>query len=388
MRKEGILTESASSTELLGALLAVLASTEEEMGVEASSADAFVANLYDEFRKGRCLLGTPLLTNIANGPERPLGSCSAAPIDPRGSKFDQERILERYYAQNMGTGMNLDAAIDPCSTVIRLNEHAAAFEGNGHCERYVGNIAHIDIDHPRILEFIELKSNVANLIHFNLSINVTESFQAALIGGGSWRLRDGTKISAPLLWDRIASCAWTCGDPGLIWLDRYNRQNSLNGICAYTTVAPCAEVGLSPGETCVFGYLNLAAFICQRDGKLEVDLDAIGSTTRLLVRALDAAITYSYRHQPTSVSSRQSFRARKIGVGVCGWSDLLLWLGMDYGGAVSDDLLSEILSVRQQIFHELAAPLVLSTRHGWPLTRRIFFHGTLWIQRPSNGSIG
>jgi len=232
---------------------------------------------------------------------------------------------------------------DPCETLLRLNAHAEKVEISGSCERYVGNIAHVSIAHPRVLDFISVKTRHSDIVHFNISVDVNHDFMNSVVRGGRFRTLDGIEQPSIDVWEALVNSAWECGDPGIMSLERYNLGNALASHSPYVTTAPCAEVGLSPGEACVFGYINLAACL---DGQLgnNLNFDLLGDVAECLTRVLDDALELSIVGSPIALTSSVLKAKRKIGISVCGLADVLLWLGVDYGSATSMALLRDVLA--------------------------------------------
>ncbi|WP_081901925.1 hypothetical protein [Lentzea aerocolonigenes] len=360
MRREAILAPDGSSADLLAGLIARLAGAEQALGEAAHDADDALTDFYDFTRRGLCTLGSPLLTNIAAG-RQALGSCSAVPLKVRSLVAADLDLAEAYYNLNMGSGYDLSDAEDPCALLQRLNQHAARVQNSGSCERYVGNIAHISVHHPQVLDFIAVKTGRDDLVHFNISVDVTDDFTAALAAGSSIRMTDGSRRGAQEIWDALVACAWSCGDPGLISLKRYNAGNALSEVAPYVTTAPCAEVGLSPGETCVFGYVNVAACLSAGPNP-KVNLDLVGKVAACLTRMLDDAVEASVKALPVPASAAVMASKRKIGIGLCGLADALLWMGLDYASPESLQVVADVLATIN--FCSKEASLRLARRRG------------------------
>ncbi|MCZ6692177.1 MAG: hypothetical protein O7H41_21550 [Planctomycetota bacterium] len=341
MRKGGILGEGEEPEQMIERVLDAVLDVEQKFGARPKEIRAFRAEVEELLCAGLLALGTPILTN-AGRKAAALSSCVAIPIGPRRPLESTLPTIEGHYSQSMGSGFNLDSEDDPVTIVEALNEHAQSLTAASSHERAIANMANIDIDHPRVLDFIPLKSSRDDLVHFNLSINVTSAFMACLETGGIFTLRDGTRVEASALYDSIVLAAWECGDPGLIFLERFNADNPTPHVGAYTTSAPCAEVGLAPGEACVFGYVNLAAF--GRPGHPHgFDFSLLQRVVGPLTRLLDDALEVSLPLYPTERSRIVMAEKRKIGIGVCGFADLLVRLGIPYGSERSTRLLRDIL---------------------------------------------
>lgn len=342
MRSGRILGDDESSDELIELVLHQIFHIETDFGV-APTAIVRRQNQFAEYMMRKLvMLGTPLLTNAGRKDRRALGSCAAIPVDLQQSFSDVVSALESYYAQNMGSGFDLNPVPDPVSVVDAINRHAEELTAAGTCDRYIGNLANIDIDHPRVREFVSKKASGAKLPHLNLSVNIGEEFMAALAGDQLFTLRDGTTAPASLLWGEIVQAAWQCGDPGVLFLDRYNDDNPTPSVGRYSTTAPCAEVGLAPGESCVFGYLNLGGFL-NGQHKPGIDFELLSEVTRLLVRVLDDALERSLDCYPTPASQAVMRAKRRIGIGIVGFADLLIRLGVPYDAPTATRILQDIL---------------------------------------------
>lgn len=339
-----ILAPSQSSSALLEKLGERLEACELAFGEPRASARSFAKRFLDYVERGTCILGSPLLTNVGAG-HGTLSSCAAIPIDSAKLTSDEFETVESYYGLNMGSGYNLDSCADPVGVLLALNAHASGIEASKTCERYIGNIAHLSVRHPRVAEFASAKIDHSGVVHFNTSIDVDDGFMNAVGNDTAFELNDGNRIDATQIWSNITEAAWECGDPGIISLSRFNQCNSVHAVSPYVTTAPCAEVGLANGETCVFGYINLAACLGLIDGVLDLDCELVGEISECLTRVLDDALELSVKSYPHAHSRQAMLGNRKIGIGVCGFADALLWLGVDYGSEDACNFLRRALSV-------------------------------------------
>lgn len=342
MRVGGILANSESPDELIERVLDTIFGVEAQLGVAAVSTTRKRNQFAEYMMRKLVILGTPLLTNAGREDRRVLGSCAAIPVDLRQPFSAVAPTIEAYYEQNMGSGFDLNLVPDPVSVVEAINQHAEELTASGAYDRYIGNLATIDIDHPRVRAFVGAKANGVKLPHLNLSVNIGEEFMAALADGKQFTLRDGIPVPASLLWAEIVQAAWQCGDPGVLFLDRYNEDNPTPTVGRYSTTAPCAEVGLAPGESCVFGYLNLGEFL---NGQHEpaIDFKLLGEVARLLVRVLDNALERSLDYYPSPLSQTVMRAKRRIGIGIVGFADLLIRLGVPYDAPKATQILQDIL---------------------------------------------
>ena len=284
--------------------------------------------------------GTPTLTN-AGRPEyvnAALSSCVVIPVDLR-DKSDAAEIIRSYYRQNMGSGFDFSPYDDPVALLEWLNNLSVEETATGQYDRYIGNMGTLHVSHPKIIEFIQAKKE-KDLRHFNISVDVNEDFMEAAIKGDPFQLADGTRIDAQdLLWS-MAQSAVRNGDPGIIYLDRMNRDNPVEAMSPYVSTPPCSEMGLASGETCQFGYINLAKFTSPNG----IDWEKLASATVLMTRGLDNAIEVSCGGYPGSESLRLANLKRKIGIGICGIADALITCGIPYDSDTARTLARDMLS--------------------------------------------
>lgn len=224
-------------------------------------------------------------------------------------------------------------------------------------------MATLRCDHPDIEHFIAAKQDGLSLRHFNLSVLVSDEFmravsedrdwalvfpQEALGGAGScdtvlrvWsgsampvRCRVMKTVRARALWDAIMRATYDYAEPGVLFIDRINRQNNLHyreQICATN---PCAEIPLPPYGACDLGSINLVSFVRRPfAADAAIDLRAIGDTVAVAVRMLDDVVDVS--RFPLDRQARQAQGTRRVGLGMTGLADALIMLGMTYGSPES-----------------------------------------------------
>lgn len=285
--------------------------------------------------------GTPTLTNAGRPEysESALSSCVVIPVDLR-QKDEAAIKIRSYYKQNMGSGFDFTPYEDPIGMLTWLNDFSATETATGGYDRYIGNMGNLAVFHPQIREFIKSKRE-RSLPHFNISVDVNEEFMDAANQGKPYRLADGTEIDASeLLW-QMAECAHNNGDPGIIYLDRMNRDNPIAEFSPYTSTPPCSEMGLASGETCQFGYINLAKFVTPEG----VNWDKLTDATMVMTRTLDNAIQISCGGYPDPESLRLANLKRKIGIGVCGLADIFLAYDLPYDSEEARQFARNVLSV-------------------------------------------
>jgi ribonucleoside-diphosphate reductase alpha chain len=199
------------------------------------------------------------------------------------------------------------------------------------------NMAVLRVDHPDVLDFIDAKASGLEFQNFNLSVGLTDDFMEAVATGTSWNLvhpthrRRVARVDAREVFRRMVDAAWRTGDPGVLYLDTINRANPLPALGPIETTNPCGEVPLLPGESCVLGSVNLAHMLSEAGGRAGVDWERLRHAVRVGVRFLDDVIEVNREPLPEIAEITRAHR--KIGLGVMGFAECLVRLGVSYASA-------------------------------------------------------
>ena len=208
-----------------------------------------------------------------------------------------------------------------CRTIMSAGARRGAMMGTLRC------------DHPDIEMFIDAKADPANLRNFNVSVLVPDTFIDAVRKDSDWNLVFDGKVyrtvRARALWQRLMRATYDYAEPGVIFIDRINAQNNLNYCETINATNPCGEQPLPAYGACLLGSINLARLVTRPfAGDARLDTAALEEHVRLAVRFLDNIIDVS--HYPLAAQKKEAKAKRRIGLGVTGLADALIFCGLSY----------------------------------------------------------
>jgi len=227
-------------------------------------------------------------------------------------------------------------------------------------QRRGAQMAIMRCDHPDIEDFIEAKRRNAALQMFNLSVAVTDAFMEAVKGDKPWDLVFGgtvyRTIPARALWDRIMRSTYDYAEPGVFMVDRVNRMNNLSYCEDIRACNPCGEQPLPPYGACLLGSVNLTRFVTDPLGPTAaIDTEALSRTVRSAVRFLDNIIDLS--NYPLAKQQAEAVAKRRMGIGVTGLGDALIFLGLRYGSDPAVALAERVMAQIREVAYEASADL-------------------------------
>ena len=220
---------------------------------------------------------------------------------------------------------------------MRIFDAATAVMKQGG-KRRGANMGILSADHPDIVEFISAKADLTTLSNFNISVGVTDDFMERAAKQQDWPLinphtnKKVRTMGAHTLFELIVTNAWRTGDPGLIFLDEINRRNPTPHLGRLEATNPCGELPLLPYESCNLGSINLAKMV--RGGR--IDWDRLAEVTALGVRFLDNVVEAN--RFPLPEIEAITHGNRKVGLGVMGFADALIQLGIPYDSEEAVDI--------------------------------------------------
>lgn len=219
------------------------------------------------------------------------------------------------------------------------------------------NMGILHVSHPDIMEFITSKVGGERLKNFNISVAVDDAFMQALSNGDGYKLinpRNGetaATLKAADIFAAIVTAAWQCADPGLVFIDEINRRNQTPAVGAVEATNPCGEQPLLPFESCNLGSVNLALMV--RGGK--IDYERLARTVRGAVRFLDNVIDAS--RFPLDEIRDRTRANRKIGLGVMGWAEMLIQMGIPYDSEEAVKTAEELMKFIAETARDASAEL-------------------------------
>lgn len=304
-----------------------------------------------------------------------LSACFVLPVgDSLDSIFDSLKSAAKIHQSGGGTGFSFSSlraqgsivksthgvASGPVSFIKIFDVATETIKQGG--TRRGANMAILRVDHPDIFEFIHSKLDQRSLINFNISVGITAEFMQAYCESGDFALRDPQsqavvkRVSARELFKQIVQVAWSCGDPGLIFLDRINLFNPTPRVGPMESTNPCGEQPLLPYESCNLGSLNLGEYLVNE----VFDWESFRKDIHTAVRFLDNVIDQNF--YPVEECRKITLKNRKIGLGVMGFADLLLGLGLPYGSVEAVKMGEQVMSF---LDHEAKkASMMLATKRG------------------------
>src|SRR5437868_1500799 len=365
-----------SPSDLFWRVARTIAQADRRYGGSEKAAEELAGEFFGLIADRLFVPNSPTLMN-AGRPLGQLSACFVLPVDDALSNgksgiYDTLRSMALVHQSGGGTGFSF-SRLRPKNDIVRSTMGVASgpvsfmtlFDASTDVVKQGGtrrgaNMGILRVDHPDILEFIACKDDLTQVTNFNISVAVTDAFMRAVEEGGAYDLihpRSGQavgQLDAREVFRKVAHGAWNTRAPGGYFIDRANHYSPVPHLGSYEATNPCGEQPLLPYDVCNLGSINVGLFA--RDG--DVDWDRLRTAVHLCTHFLDNVIDAN--RYPLSEIDALAKRIRRIGLGVMGWADLLVQLGLPYN---SDEAVA--LGRKLMEFVDEQAKVASEKQEGW-----------------------
>jgi len=349
--------------EMFWRVARVIADEDRRHGASEAAVEEVARQFYGLMTTGKFEPNSPTLMN-AGRPLGQLSACFVLPVDDTLSNgksgiYDTLKAMALVHQSGGGTGFSF-SRIRPEGDVVKSTMGVASgpvsfmklYDASTEVVKQGGtrrgaNMGIIRVDHPDIRTFITCKDDTSEVTNFNISVAITDAFMDAVREEREYELRNPRtgeivgREDAREIFDLIVRGAWKTGEPGTFFVDRANEFNPVPHLGSYEATNPCGEQPLLPYDVCNLGSVNVGAFVKPEAGwgtdpDEAIDWEELGRVVRLATHFLDNVIDAN--RYPLPEIHDLAHRIRRIGLGIMGWADLLVRLGVPYDSSEGVEL--------------------------------------------------
>ena len=378
-----------------------LSQSDLEYGATETEREATEDAFYQVMRRLEFLPNSPTLMNAGRELQQ-LSACFVLPVeDSLDSIFTKVKQTALIHKSGGGTGFAFSrlrpegdvvgstggVASGPVSFINAFDAATDVVKQGG--TRRGANMGILHVTHPDILSFITSKEDGQHLSNFNISVAATEDFMRRVEHNQAYDLvnpRTGQitgQLNAREVFERMTELAWRTGDPGIVFLDRINRDNPNPQLGDIESTNPCGEQPLLPYESCNLGSLNLARMVRYDGDDVAIDWSRMSEVIGTAVHMLDSVIDMN--DYPIDEIADMSRKTRRIGLGVMGWSDLLIQMGVRYDSDAALELAEQVMGFIQRETYRASEELA-KTRGTFPEWERSAYNRGENRQRMRNSA--
>jgi ribonucleoside-diphosphate reductase alpha chain len=349
-----------SPKDLFWRVARTIAAADAKYGASEGAVEALAETFFKLMATRVWMPNSPTLMN-AGRPLGQLSACFVLPVedalsDGESGIYDTLRNMALVHQSGGGTGFGF-SNLRPNRDVVRSTMGVASgpvsfmslYDASTEVVKQGGtrrgaNMGILRVDHPDILNFITCKDDTTKITNFNISVAVTDEFMKAVGEGGNYDLihprshKVVGQLNARDVFDKIVHGAWKTGEPGVFFIDEANRYNPVPHLGSYEATNPCGEQPLLPYDVCNLGSINVGQFV--QNG--EVDWEGLRRAVHLCTHFLDNVIDAN--KYPLPQITDLANRIRRVGLGIMGWADFLVRLGVPYNSDEATDWARKLMS--------------------------------------------